>query len=100
PARLRRPILATPLIQLARPAETHLPVLPAQPCGSQQQGSKHTLLVDRPGVPLAIRTAEANDSDHKQILPLISLRFGAHYRARDARDGLDYLGSFDGGWWP
>ena len=25
------------------------------------------------------------------------LRFGAHYRARDARDGLDYLVSFDGG---
>jgi hypothetical protein len=25
------------------------------------------------------------------------LRFGAHYRARDARDGIDYLVSFDGG---
>ncbi len=28
---------------------------------------------------------------------LVRLRFGAHYRARDARDGLDYLVSFDGG---
>ncbi|MBI3831893.1 MAG: hypothetical protein HY291_20390 [Planctomycetes bacterium] len=25
------------------------------------------------------------------------LRFGAHYRARDARDGIDYQASFDGG---
>ena len=25
------------------------------------------------------------------------LRFGTHYRARDARDGIDYLVSFDGG---
>ncbi len=28
---------------------------------------------------------------------LTRLRFGAHYRARDARDGLDYDVSFDGG---
>jgi hypothetical protein len=28
---------------------------------------------------------------------LLRLRFGAHYRARDAKDGLDYLVSFDGG---
>jgi hypothetical protein len=28
---------------------------------------------------------------------LVRLRFGAHYRARDARDGLDYLVSFDDG---
>jgi hypothetical protein len=28
---------------------------------------------------------------------LVRLRFGAHYRARDARDGLDYHVSFDGG---
>ena len=26
---------------------------------------------------------------------LVRLRFGAHYRARDARDGLDYQVSFD-----
>ena len=32
---------------------------------------------------------------------LIRLRFGAHYRARDARDGLDYQVSFDAGkTWP
>jgi hypothetical protein len=29
--------------------------------------------------------------------PMTSLRFGAHYRARDARDGLDFEVSFDGG---
>ncbi len=28
---------------------------------------------------------------------LVRLRFGAHYRARDARDGLDYQVSLDGG---
>ena len=28
---------------------------------------------------------------------LVRLRFGAHYRARDAKDGLDYQVSFDGG---
>ncbi|HTU22556.1 MAG TPA: hypothetical protein VMG10_31245 [Gemmataceae bacterium] len=28
---------------------------------------------------------------------LVRLRFGAHYRARDAKDGLDYHVSFDGG---
>jgi hypothetical protein len=28
---------------------------------------------------------------------MLRLRFGAHYRARDARDGLDYQASFDAG---
>jgi hypothetical protein len=28
---------------------------------------------------------------------LLRLRFGCHYRARDARDGWDFLVSFDGG---
>jgi hypothetical protein len=28
---------------------------------------------------------------------LVRLRFGTHYRARDARDGIDYQVSFDGG---
>jgi hypothetical protein len=28
---------------------------------------------------------------------MVRLRFGAHYRARDAKDGLDYQVSFDGG---
>jgi transposase len=36
-----------------------------------QKGSKHTLLVDRHGVPLAIHTAPANASDHRQIIPLV-----------------------------
>ncbi len=34
-------------------------------------GTKHTLLVDRHGVPLAIRTTGANASDQQQILPLL-----------------------------
>jgi transposase len=41
------------------------------PVDRRKKGSKHTLLVDRHGVPLAIRTAPANASDHKQIIPLV-----------------------------
>jgi transposase len=37
----------------------------------RKKGSKHTLLVDRHGVPLAIRTAGANASDHTQIIPIV-----------------------------
>jgi hypothetical protein len=38
----------------------------------RKKGSKHTLLVDRHGVPLAIRTAGANASDHRQIIRLVA----------------------------
>jgi transposase len=41
------------------------------PVDRRKKGTKHTLLVDRHGVPLAIRTAPANASDHRQIIPLI-----------------------------
>ncbi len=41
------------------------------PVDRRKKGSKHTLLVDRNGVPLAIRTAPANESDHRQIIPLV-----------------------------
>ena len=41
------------------------------PVDRRKKGTKHTLLVDRHGVPLAIRTAGANASDHKQIIPLV-----------------------------
>jgi transposase len=41
------------------------------PVDRRKKGSKHTLLVDRHGVPLAIRTAPANESDHRQIIPLV-----------------------------
>ncbi len=41
------------------------------PVDRRKKGSKHTLLVDRHGVPLAIRTAGANASDHTQIIPLV-----------------------------
>src|ERR1700730_17098687 len=40
------------------------------PVDRRKKGSKHTLLVDRHGVPLAIRTVGANASDHTQIIPL------------------------------
>jgi len=41
------------------------------PVDRRKAGSKHTLMVDRNGVPLAIRTAPANASDHTQILPIV-----------------------------
>src|SRR3954467_188626 len=41
------------------------------PVDRRKKGTKHTLLVDRHGVPLAIRTAPANASDHRQIIPLV-----------------------------
>src|SRR6476620_10459984 len=41
------------------------------PVDRRKKGSKHTLLVDRHGVPLAIRTAGANASDHRQLIPTV-----------------------------
>jgi transposase len=41
------------------------------PVDRGKKGTKHTLLVDSLGVPLAIRTAPANASDHTQIIPLV-----------------------------
>jgi transposase len=41
------------------------------PVDRRKRGTKHTLMVDRHGVPLAIRTAPANASDHRQIIPLV-----------------------------
>jgi transposase len=41
------------------------------PVDRRRKGTKHTLLVDRHGVPPAIRTAGANASDHTQIIPLV-----------------------------
>ena len=41
------------------------------PVDRSRKGTKHTLLVDRHGAPLAIRTAGASASDHRQIVPLI-----------------------------
>lgn len=40
------------------------------PVDRRKLGTKHTLLVSRQGVPLAIRTAGANASDHTRIIPL------------------------------
>ena len=41
------------------------------PVDRRKPGSKHTLMVDRNGVPLAIHTAGANASDQTQILPIV-----------------------------
>lgn len=41
------------------------------PVDRRKRGSKHTLLVDRSGVPLAIRTAGANASDQTQLVPIV-----------------------------
>lgn len=41
------------------------------PVDRRKSGSKHTVMVDRNGIPLAIRTAGANASDHTQILPIV-----------------------------
>jgi len=41
------------------------------PVDRRKLGSKHTLLVDRHGVPMAIRTVSANTSDQTQILPIL-----------------------------
>lgn len=41
------------------------------PVDRGRPGTKHTLLVSRSGVPMVIRTAGANASDHTQIIPLV-----------------------------
>ncbi len=41
------------------------------PVDRRKKGTKHTLMVDRHGVPLAVRTAGANASDHRQIIPRV-----------------------------
>ena len=41
------------------------------PVDRRKLGTKHTLLVDRHGIPLAIRCAGANASDQTQILPIV-----------------------------
>jgi len=41
------------------------------PVDRGKKGSKHTLMVDRNGVPLAVHTAGANASDHAEIIPIV-----------------------------
>jgi transposase len=41
------------------------------PVDRGKPGTKHTVLVDRKGVPLVIRTAGANASDHRQLFPTL-----------------------------
>ena len=42
------------------------------PVDRRKKGTKYTLLVDRDGVPLVIRAAPANRSDHLEILPVVT----------------------------
>jgi transposase len=42
------------------------------PTDRGKSGTKHTLLVDGTGVPLALHTSGANTSDQKEILPIIT----------------------------
>jgi transposase len=41
------------------------------PVDRAKLGSKHTLMVDRHGVPMAIETSGANESDQTQLIPLV-----------------------------
>jgi transposase len=41
------------------------------PVDRGKPGTKHTVMVNKAGVPLVIRTAGANASDHRQILPVL-----------------------------
>jgi DNA-binding Lrp family transcriptional regulator len=41
------------------------------PVDRRRPGTKHTVMVNKTGVPLVIRSAGANASDHTQILPVI-----------------------------
>lgn len=41
------------------------------PVDRGKPGTKHTLMVDPHGVPLAIQTAGANASDHRQLVPIL-----------------------------
>ena len=54
------------------------------PVYRRKPGTKHTLLVSRRSVPLAIRTAGANANDHTQIIPRVTAgpRVGGEPRRR------------------
>lgn len=39
------------------------------PVGRRKPGTEHTVMVDKAGVPLVIRSAGANASDHRQSCP-------------------------------
>ena len=41
------------------------------PVDRRRPGTKHTVMVNKAGVPLVIRTAGANASDHRQLLPVL-----------------------------
>jgi transposase len=70
------------------------------PVDRRKSGTKHTLLVDRHGAPLAIRTAGANASDHRRILPVV-LDFprvkGTPGRPKESPDDLYADRGYDSG---
>jgi transposase len=61
------------------------------PVDRRKSGTKHTLMVDRNGIPLAIKMAPAGASDHTQILPTL-LKFprvrGTRGRPKERPDEL------------
>ena len=45
------------------------------PVDRRKKGSKHTLMVDRHGVPMAVATVGANVSDQTQLIPIVVMDF-------------------------
>lgn len=68
------------------------------PVDRRKAGTKYTLLVDRRGVPLAVRSAGANASDHTQLFPTV-LSFpkvkGTPGRPKELPDDLDADRGYD-----
>jgi hypothetical protein len=68
--------------------------------GSRKTDTKHTLLVDRHGMPSAIRTTPADASDQHQIIPLVlkSPEVGhTPGRRQKAFKGLSAVREYDNG---
>jgi transposase len=71
------------------------------PVDRRKLGTKHTILVDRNGVPLAIRTAPANRSDQVELIPIV-IEFpivgGKPGRPKEHPDELYADRGFDNDW--
>jgi len=71
------------------------------PVDRRKLGTKHTLLVDRNGVPLAIRTAPANRSDQLELIPIVidfPLVGGKPGRPKENPDELFADRGYDNDW--
>ena len=69
------------------------------PVDRRKPGTKFTLMVDRNGVPLAVRIAGANRSDQREILPIIQEEFpevgGQPGRPQTTPDAVDADAGYD-----